>query len=118
MVLRPASRVEAAVAKSDVLCAGDLPPPIFSVGYALLLAHSLGLSGEFGPAVAAYWQRLQARQGFRRGGCGREARRRAAEGRAAAPSACHVAFASTDIHPEHLHCRSGPRQYPGQRLAG
>jgi hypothetical protein len=22
--------------------------------------------GKFGPAVAAYWQRLQARQGFRR----------------------------------------------------
>jgi hypothetical protein len=36
------------------------------VGYALLLANSLGLSRDFGPAVAAYWQRLQARDGFRR----------------------------------------------------
>ena len=58
--------VEAAVAKSDVLCAGRFTAADISVGYALLLAHSLGLSGEFGPAVAAYWQRLQARQGFRR----------------------------------------------------
>ena len=58
--------VEAAVAKSDVLCAGRFTAADISVGYALLLADSLGLSGEFGPAVAAYWQRLQAREGFRR----------------------------------------------------
>ena len=32
-----------------------------SVGFALLLAERLGLSGQFGPAVAAYWARLQQR---------------------------------------------------------
>ncbi|HEY0909414.1 MAG TPA: glutathione S-transferase, partial [Bradyrhizobium sp.] len=37
-----------------------------SVGYALLLAQRLGLAKDFGPGVAAYWQRLQARDGFSR----------------------------------------------------
>src|ERR1700682_4249437 len=58
--------VEAAVAKSDVLCAGRFTAADISVGYALLLAHSLGLAREFGPAVSEYWQRLHAREGFRR----------------------------------------------------
>jgi glutathione S-transferase len=58
--------VEAAVGKSDTLCAGRFTAADISVGYALLLAESIGLSGDFGPAVAAYWQRLQARDAFRR----------------------------------------------------
>ncbi|KQV91256.1 glutathione S-transferase [Massilia sp. Root351] len=37
-----------------------------SVGYALLLAQHLGLAPRFTPAVQAYWERLQARAGFRR----------------------------------------------------
>ena len=37
-----------------------------SVGYALLLAQQLGLDARFTPSVAAYWQRLQARAGYRR----------------------------------------------------
>ena len=36
------------------------------LGYALLLASTLGLSERFSPAVAAYWERLQAREGFQR----------------------------------------------------
>ena len=58
--------VEAAVGQSNTLCAGRFTAADISVGYALLLAQSIGLSGNFGPAVAAYWQRLQARDGFRR----------------------------------------------------
>jgi glutathione S-transferase len=58
--------VEAAVGKSDTLCAGRFTAADISVGYALLLAQSIRLSGDFGPAVAAYWQRLQARDAFRR----------------------------------------------------
>jgi glutathione S-transferase len=58
--------VEAATAKSDTLCAGRFTAADISVGYALLLAQRIGLSRDFGPAVAAYWQRLQARDGFRR----------------------------------------------------
>jgi len=34
------------------------------VGYALLLAERIGLAENFGPAVAAYWRRLQQRDGF------------------------------------------------------
>ena len=37
-----------------------------SIAYALLLATSLGLSGDFPPAVAAYWARMQQRDGFKR----------------------------------------------------
>jgi hypothetical protein len=36
------------------------------VGYALRLAENIGLAKDFGPNVAAYWQRLQARDGFKR----------------------------------------------------
>ena len=35
-------------------------------GYALRLAETLGLSKDFGPNVAAYWQRLQQRDGYKR----------------------------------------------------
>lgn len=37
-----------------------------SVGYALMLADHLGLSKQFKPAVAAYWERLQGRDAFQR----------------------------------------------------
>ena len=58
--------VEAAVAGSETLCAGRFTVADISVGYALLLADRIGLAKDFGPAVAAYWQRLQQRDGFRR----------------------------------------------------
>jgi glutathione S-transferase len=58
--------VEAAVIQSDMLCGGRFTAADISIGYALLLADSLGLSRDFGPGVAAYWQRLQMRDGFRR----------------------------------------------------
>jgi glutathione S-transferase len=58
--------VEAAVTGNETLCAGRFTVADISVGYALLLAERIGLAKDFGPAVAAYWQRLQARAGFRR----------------------------------------------------
>ena len=58
--------VEAAVANSDTLCGGRFTVADISVGYALLLAERIGLAGDFTPAVAAYWPRLQERDGFRR----------------------------------------------------
>jgi hypothetical protein len=36
------------------------------IGYALRLADNIGLAMDFGPNVAAYWQRLQARDGYKR----------------------------------------------------
>jgi glutathione S-transferase len=58
--------VEAAVSDGETLCAGRFTVADISVGYALLLADRIGLAKDFGPAVAAYWRRLQARDGFRR----------------------------------------------------
>ena len=50
----------------ETLCAGRFTAADISVGYALLLATHLKLSDKFTPAVAAYWQRLQLREGYRR----------------------------------------------------
>jgi glutathione S-transferase len=58
--------LEAVLAKGDTVCAGRFTAADISVGYALLLAQRIGLSSDFTPGVAAYWQRLQARDGFRR----------------------------------------------------
>jgi glutathione S-transferase len=58
--------LETIVAKNDTVCAGRFTAADISVGYALLLAQRIGLSRDFGPGVAAYWRRLQARDGFRR----------------------------------------------------
>ena len=58
--------LEAALANCDTVCAGRFTAADISVGYALLLAQRIGLSKDFGPGVAAYWQRLQARDGYRR----------------------------------------------------
>jgi glutathione S-transferase len=58
--------LEAAVTDHDTVCAGRFTAADISVGYALLLAQNIGLSENFGPAVKAYWQRLQSRDGFQR----------------------------------------------------
>jgi glutathione S-transferase len=58
--------VEAAVADSETLCAGRFTTADIAIGYALRLADTIGLARDFGPHVAAYWQRLQQRDGYRR----------------------------------------------------
>src|SRR6202790_3016473 len=58
--------VEAAIANRETLCADHFTAADISVGYALLLAQRIGLSRDFTPGVAAYWQRLQQREGYRR----------------------------------------------------
>ncbi len=58
--------VEAALAARDYLCAGRFTAADISVGYALMLARDLRLDGEFTPGIAAYWARLQTRDGFKR----------------------------------------------------
>jgi glutathione S-transferase len=57
---------EATLTISDYLCAGRFTAADISVGYALLLSHYNGLSEKLPDAVRAYWERLQARDGFRR----------------------------------------------------
>jgi len=58
--------VDLAVQDAEHLCAGRFTAADISVGYALLLAQTLGLDAGFSPATAAYWARLQARDGFKR----------------------------------------------------
>lgn len=58
--------VEAATATAETLCAGRFTAADIVIGYALRLADNIELAGNFGLNVAGYWQRLQARDGFRR----------------------------------------------------
>ena len=58
--------VEATIASREMLCGGRFTAADISVGYALLLAERIGLSKDFTPAVAGYWQRLRERDSFRR----------------------------------------------------
>ncbi|HEV7599749.1 MAG TPA: glutathione S-transferase family protein [Bradyrhizobium sp.] len=58
--------VEAAAGKADTLCADRFTAADIAVGYALRLAENIGLAKDFGPNVAAYWRRLQERDGFKR----------------------------------------------------
>jgi glutathione S-transferase len=58
--------VEAATANAETLCAGRFTAADVVIGYALRLAENIGLSKDFGPNVAAYWARLQQRDGFKR----------------------------------------------------
>jgi len=58
--------VEKATENREVLCGDRFTAADIAIGYALRLADSIGLSKDFGPNVAAYWQRLQAREGFKR----------------------------------------------------
>ena len=57
--------IEAVVSQSEFVCAGRFTAADISVGYALLLASRIGLSGQFGPAVKAYWERLQGRARYK-----------------------------------------------------
>jgi glutathione S-transferase len=58
--------VEAATGKAETLCADCFTAADIVIGYALRLAENIGLAKDFGPNVAAYWQRLQQRDGFQR----------------------------------------------------
>lgn len=61
---------------SDYVAAGRFTGGDISVTYALVLAKSLGMEGEFPPIVTEYWKRMQARPAFQ---AARAAQRRAAE---------------------------------------
>ena len=58
--------VEARAAQAEHLCVGRFTAADVGVGYALLLARHLGLEPQFGPATAAYRQRLQQRPAYQR----------------------------------------------------
>jgi glutathione S-transferase len=58
--------VEAATGKAETLAADRFTAADIAIGYALRLAENIGLAKDFGPNVAAYWQRLQRRDGYNR----------------------------------------------------
>src|SRR6266702_1680919 len=58
--------VETATGKTETLCADRFTAADIANGYALRLAGTIGLAKDFGPNVAAYWARLQARDGYQR----------------------------------------------------
>ena len=58
--------VDAALANADYLAANRFTAADISVGYALMLTKYTGLTSYLPPAVASYWQRLQARPAFER----------------------------------------------------
>lgn len=57
---------DAALADAEWLCAGRFTAADISVGYALMLAETLGLHERLSDGLRAYWARLQARPGFAR----------------------------------------------------
>lgn len=56
--------VESTLAGRDYLAADRFTVADIAVGYGLMLAEILGLGGEFGPNVVAYWARLKARPSY------------------------------------------------------
>ncbi len=58
--------VETAVREQPYLCGEDFTGADISVGYALLLARTLGIDEAFEGSVRPYWDRLTAREGYRR----------------------------------------------------
>jgi glutathione S-transferase len=58
--------VESALESADTLCAGRFTTADIAIGYALRLAHVIGIAGAFGPNVTAYLSRLKERDGYRR----------------------------------------------------
>lgn len=58
--------IEAALEDREHLVGGRFTVADISVGYALMLAETLDIDADFTPRVAAYWQRLKAREGHKR----------------------------------------------------
>lgn len=58
--------LEAILERSAFVAADRFTGADISVAYALLLAQSLKLDGDFPPAVAAYWTRMRERPAFLR----------------------------------------------------
>ena len=56
--------LEPVLSSREYLCGGRFTAADVSVGYALLLAHQVGLAARITPAVAGYWERLQKRDAY------------------------------------------------------
>jgi glutathione S-transferase len=58
--------VEARMVQHTTMAADRFTMGDISVAYALLLAKNLGLDAQFTPGVRAYWERMSAREGYKR----------------------------------------------------
>jgi glutathione S-transferase len=58
--------LEPHLSQNEFLCAGRFTAADVSVGYALHFGEFGGFEKQYTPAVAAYWERLRAREGFQR----------------------------------------------------
>jgi len=58
--------IEPVLQQGEWLCGSRFTAADISVGYALRFAHTLGLQDAFAPQVAAYLDRLEQREAFRR----------------------------------------------------
>jgi len=56
--------IDTIASKQDYHCAGRFTMADISIGYALLLANTLGLDADFSEALRAYWRRLSNRAAF------------------------------------------------------
>jgi glutathione S-transferase len=59
-------KAAASLVSDQYVCADRFTMADISFSYSLLLATSLGMSGEFPPKLIPYWERLQQREGFKR----------------------------------------------------
>ena len=59
-------RVAETMFEGDYACAGRFTMADISLGYAVMLALSIGLEAQITPGMAAYFKRLSAREGFLR----------------------------------------------------
>lgn len=57
--------IDALLKEQPYLCGDHFTAADISVGYALMLANNLGIGGDIPEDVAAYWERLQGREGYR-----------------------------------------------------
>lgn len=58
--------VDAAAQQGDYLAGNRFTGADITIGFALLLAQLIGIDQDFPPAVRAYWERLAARDAFKR----------------------------------------------------
>ncbi|AOE88112.1 glutathione S-transferase family protein [Pseudomonas sp. TCU-HL1] len=58
--------VESALETREYLCQDRFTAADVSVGYAIMLASFIGLESSFTANIRKYWERLQAREGFRK----------------------------------------------------
>lgn len=58
--------IDALLKEQPYLCGDRFTAADISVGYALMLAHSIGIAEGIPSAVADYWARLEQREGYRK----------------------------------------------------